>query len=93
MRKRLRKKAEVKRIATAKKLFKLKKAMVIAELVASTSQAYAKLIDQPLATRPILALHIKNNFEIQRRVIAGATFNDNTPCMIDTLEEDNNDVR
>ena len=68
MRKRLRKKAEVKRIATAKKLFKLKKTMAIAELVASTYQAYAKLIERPLAMRPILALHIKNTFDMMLNI-------------------------
>ena len=76
MRGRLKKKTEGKRLAAEMKLFKIKKALAIAELVVNTYQALSALTLKALPS-PVLALqsfHIRNNFEIQKMQIVSTTF-------------------
>jgi hypothetical protein len=76
MRKRLRKKSELKRIATAKKLFNLNKALAVAQLTVDTSIALSKLQGQPIGIRAIGEFHIRINYEAQLFRIRSTIFRD-----------------
>jgi hypothetical protein len=76
MRKRLRKKSELKRIEAAKKLFNIRKALAIAQLTVDTSFALSKLQGQPIGIRDLSAYHIKVAYEMQLNVIRSAIFRD-----------------
>jgi hypothetical protein len=77
MRKRLRKKSELKRIEAAKKLFNLRKALAIAQLTVDTSFALSKLQGQPIGIRNLSAYHIKLTYELHLTALRATMFRDN----------------
>jgi len=76
MRKRLRKKSELKRIKAAKKLFNLRKSLAISQLITNTYRAYSKLIGQPVGTREVMAYSIYDNYKRQSFAIRSTIFRD-----------------
>lgn len=76
MRKRLRKKSELKRIEAAKKLFKIRKSLAIAQLVIGTYEAYAKIINQPKGVRDIMAYATYESYKNQLSRIRSTMFMD-----------------
>jgi hypothetical protein len=86
MRKRLRKKSELKRIEAAKKLFKIRKSLAIAQLTIDTYKAYAKIINQPKGVREIMAHFLYETYRNQSLAIRSTMFMDDKTTKAYTVE-------
>ena len=76
MRKRLRKKRLKAKTAASKKLFNLRKALAIAELVIKTHQALNSIAILPGLAGAVQRFHIENSFNMRKKAIQSTIYRD-----------------